>query len=53
MSGQNRLEVLHGKGTGALKKIVSEILKEHPSVKDFYFAPIEAGGDGITIVELK
>lgn len=49
----NRVEILHGKGTGALKKMVQEILKKHENVKEFNFAPIEQGGDGITIVELK
>jgi len=42
-----------GKGTGALKRTVKEILDKHDNVKDFYFAPIESGGEGITIVELK
>jgi DNA mismatch repair protein MutS2 len=51
--GLDRIEILHGKGTGALKKTVNEILKKHPAVKNFYFAPIEMGGDGITVVELK
>ena len=53
MSGQSRIEILHGKGTGVLKMMVKEILKQHERVKNFYFAPIESGGDGITIVELK
>lgn len=53
MTGQNRIEILHGKGTGALKKTVKEILDKHEKVKNYYFAPIEFGGEGITIVELK
>ena len=53
MTGQERVEILHGKGTGALKKIVKEILDKHEKVKNYYFAPIEFGGEGITIVELK
>jgi len=53
VSEQERIEILHGKGTGALKKTVIAILKKHDKVKDYYFAPIEAGGEGITIVELK
>ena len=53
MAGHNRIEILHGKGTGALKRTVKEILDKHDSVKDYYFAPIESGGEGITIVELK
>jgi DNA mismatch repair protein MutS2 len=53
MSGLDRIEILHGKGTGALKKNVKNILDEHEKVKNYYFAPIEFGGEGITIVELK
>lgn len=53
MNGQDRIEILHGKGTGALKKTVKDILDKHEKVKNYYFAPIEFGGEGITIVELK
>ncbi len=53
MTGQSRVEILHGKGTGALKRTVREILDRHEKVKNYYFAPIEFGGEGITIVELK
>lgn len=49
----NRVEILHGKGTGALKKMVKDVLLSHNGVKAFYFAPVEYGGEGITIVELK
>lgn len=52
-SGLERVEILHGKGTGVLKKLVNEILKKHDKVKNIYFAPVEFGGDGITIAELK
>ncbi len=52
-AGLTRIEILHGKGTGVLKRTVKEILSKHSSVKTFYFAPIEIGGDGITIAELK
>jgi len=52
-SGLQKIEILHGKGTGALKRIVLQILKKHEAVKNYYFAPVEFGGDGITIVELK
>ncbi|NWG27729.1 MAG: endonuclease MutS2 [Ignavibacteriaceae bacterium] len=53
MTGQDRIEILHGKGTGALKRTVKDILDKHEKVKNYYFAPIEFGGEGITIVELK
>ena len=52
-SGLERVEILHGKGTGALKKMVIDLLKHHDKIKNFYFAPIEFGGEGITIAELK
>ena len=51
-SGQERVEILHGKGTGVLKKMVQTIAKEHSGVKKYYFAPVEYGGEGITIIEL-
>lgn len=53
MTGQDRIEILHGKGTGALKKTVKDILDKHEMVKNYYFAPVEFGGEGITVVELK
>lgn len=53
MGNVDRVEILHGKGTGVLKQMTHAILRTHSGVKNFYFAPIESGGDGITIVELK
>lgn len=50
-TGLEKIEILHGKGTGALKKTVHDILKHHEKIKTFYFAPIEMGGEGITIAE--
>jgi DNA mismatch repair protein MutS2 len=52
-SGLDRVEILHGKGTGVLKEMVQRILKEYEKVNLFHFAPIESGGDGITIAEFK
>ena len=52
-SGLERVEILHGKGAGALKKMIVDLLKHHDKIKNLYFAPIEFGGDGITIAELK
>jgi DNA mismatch repair protein MutS2 len=53
VAGLSQVEILHGKGTGVLKNLVKEILKSHDKVKEFRFAPIDLGGDGITIAELK
>ncbi len=52
-SGLERVEILHGKGTGALKEMVQRILKSYDKISSFHFAPIESGGDGITIAEFK
>jgi DNA mismatch repair protein MutS2 len=53
MNGIDRVEILHGKGTGALKQLVNGILRNNGTVKNYYYANIEYGGDGITIVEFK
>lgn len=52
-AGTDRIEIVHGKGTGALKMSVHQILKHHEHVSKFYYANIEYGGEGITIIELK
>ncbi|MCF8412332.1 MAG: endonuclease MutS2 [Melioribacteraceae bacterium] len=52
-SGYDRVEIVHGKGTGVLKKTTHEILKRHENVKNYYFGKIEMGGEGITIVEFQ
>ncbi|MBN1300236.1 MAG: endonuclease MutS2 [Melioribacteraceae bacterium] len=46
------VEILHGKGSGSLKNTVKLLLEKHEAVKEFHYANIEYGGDGITIVEL-
>ena len=51
-TGQDRVEILHGKGTGVLKKMVQTIAKDHIGVSKYYYAPVEYGGEGITIIEL-
>ncbi len=52
-SGQQKVEILHGKGTGVLRRLVAQILKKHENVSAFSSAPIERGGDGVTIAEIK
>jgi DNA mismatch repair protein MutS2 len=52
MVGLARLRIIHGKGTGALRKAVAELLEGHPHVRDHGPAPLEEGGVGVTVVEL-
>jgi DNA mismatch repair protein MutS2 len=48
-----RVTIIHGKGTGALKQIVHNILKHHPSVEYFRIGELTEGGAGVTVVDLK
>jgi DNA mismatch repair protein MutS2 len=45
--------IVHGKGTGVLRKTVHELLKRHAYVEDYRIGAYNEGGDGATIVTLK
>jgi DNA mismatch repair protein MutS2 len=53
LAGYPRVSIIHGKGTGALRKGVQEFLKNHRSVKNIRYGEATEGGTGVTIVELK
>jgi len=53
MNSQGRLRIIHGHGTGALRRAISDLLKGHPHVERFLAAPQDQGGSGATVVELK
>lgn len=53
VSRVQKVRIIHGFGTGALKNSVHQFLKGHPHVSSFGFAPQNEGGNGATIVELK
>ena len=53
MAGFGNVWIIHGKGTGALKKAVHAYLRSNPSVKDFRFGVYGEGEDGVTVVTLK
>ncbi|HXG87149.1 MAG TPA: endonuclease MutS2 [Vicinamibacterales bacterium] len=48
-----QIRVVHGHGTGQLRRGLSAFFKGHPLVSKFYPAPPEHGGGGATIVDLK
>ena len=48
-----QVRIVHGHGTGALRKGLQAFLKTHPLVEKHYPAPENQGGGGATIVELK
>ena len=48
-----QLRIVHGHGTGALRRAIGELLKGHPHVARFAAAPQDQGGSGATLVELR
>jgi DNA mismatch repair protein MutS2 len=53
MNGIQHLRIIHGHGTGALRRVIHNLLKNHPHVAQYSQAPPDQGGAGATIVELK
>ena len=53
MCGLERVTVIHGKGTGALRAAVQQHLKGHRQVKGFRLGVYGEGETGVTVVELK
>ena len=51
-SNLDQVEILHGKGTGALRQAIREDLERHPNVSGFEDAPWDQGGPGVTLVRL-
>lgn len=47
------VKIVHGKGTGALRRRVHGLLAHDPRVANFYNAPPKSGGWGATVVKLK
>ena len=52
-AGRERVRVVHGHGSGRLRRAVREHLRSHPAVAGFDPAPPSAGGDGATEVLLR
>jgi DNA mismatch repair protein MutS2 len=53
ITGQQQVRIIHGHGTGQLRRGIAQFLKGHPLVEKYYQAPPEQGGGGATIAELK
>jgi len=53
ISSLNQVRIIHGKGTGALRKGLHDHFKGHPHVKKFEDAAYNEGGNGATVIILK
>ncbi len=53
LRGVKEVRIVHGKGTGELKRMAREYLEKQPFVKNFKDAPYYDGGSGVTIVEFE
>jgi DNA mismatch repair protein MutS2 len=52
LAGYDTVRIVHGKGTGALRRAVEECLRAHPLVAGFRPGAPAEGGAGATVVEL-
>lgn len=53
ISGMETIRIIHGKGTGVLRKSVQAHLRSHKSIKAFRLGTFGEGENGVTIAELK
>ncbi len=52
-AGKRAIRIVHGHGTGTLRRMVADVCREHPAVKSFKHPPGNRGGTGATEVELE
>lgn len=53
VAGRGEVTLVHGKGTGVLRKAINDMLKKHPHVKSHRLGEYGEGGTGVTVVILK
>ena len=53
VTGLHQVDIIHGKGSGALRKKITSFLKSDSRIKAHHFGEWNEGGMGVTIVELK
>src|SRR5699024_4704238 len=52
VQGYPRVSIIHGKGTGALRKGVEKFIRSHPYITSHRLGKQNEGGSGVTIIEL-
>ena len=53
LASLSQVRIVHGHGTGALRRAIAGLLNGHPHVARFLAAPPDQGGTGATVVELR
>jgi DNA mismatch repair protein MutS2 len=53
LAGQSAVRIIHGYGTGALRRGLGDFLSEHPLVDTVHAASEDRGGNAVTVAELK
>ena len=53
LSGLHRVTIIHGIGTGVLRKGIQQFIKNHPQVSNYRTGSSNEGGSGVTVIELK
>lgn len=53
LANLSSVRIIHGKGTGALRKGVSDLLKKDSRITDFHLADMKEGGYGVTVVHFE
>src|SRR5699024_6891425 len=53
IAGYSNVSIIHGKGTGALRKGVRQFAESHPNIATFRDGKAKEGGTGVTMIELR
>ena len=52
-AGVRQIRIVHGKGTGVMRTVVSEYLRTHPCIESYRIGEEGEGGSGVTVALLK
>ncbi len=53
LSGMPYVRIIHGKGTGKLRQVVRDALRQSPHIKDYETGLETEGGDGVTVAHIR
>ena len=53
LAGLHEVRIIHGKGTGLLRKGIHNYLRSNPYVEEFHLGAYGEGDSGVTIIKIK